>query len=68
MNIYHEEEDITQIYFLMKGKAFFILPQYQNMCYVQIRIGEEFGILDFMASSVKHNFEFDKWLMNKQKL
>lgn len=68
VNIYHEEEDITQVHFLMKGKACFILPQYQNIPYIKVRLGEEFGIVDFMASSVKHNFDFDKWIQNKQKL
>ena len=52
----------------MKGKAGFVLPQYLDTQYIQICIGEEFGIVDIMASSVRHSFDFEKWIQNKQKL
>lgn len=30
-----------------------VLPQYQNIEFISIRIGDEFGIVDIVASSVK---------------
>jgi len=59
MYIYNEEDDITNIFFLLNGKAGSVLPQFQNVEYIRIGIGDQFGIIDIYGSSVVKNFEFN---------
>lgn len=66
--IYNEEDDISQIYFLFKGKACFVLPQFKNVDYIVVGIGDQFGIIDIFGSSVVKNFEFDQWTLRKDLL
>lgn len=35
-NIFHEGDDISNIYFLIKGEAGFVLPKYDNAIYIKI--------------------------------
>jgi hypothetical protein len=48
--IFSDEEDVAEIYFLTKGKVGFVLPKFNNTCYIQVSIGQHFGIIDIVAS------------------
>lgn len=48
--IYFEGDDVTNIFFLIKGKAGFVLPKYKNATYIEINIGAHFGIVDIVGS------------------
>ena len=52
--IYFEGDDVTDIFFLMKGKAGFVLPKYQNVPYIEITIGSHFGVIDILGSIVQN--------------
>jgi hypothetical protein len=51
--IYFEGDDITNIYFLIKGKAGFVLPKYKNTTYIEIIVGTHFGIIDIVGSMLQ---------------
>jgi len=48
--IFSESEDIHNIYFLLKGKASFVLPSYSNISYINIGEGDVVGIIDIIGS------------------
>ena len=48
--IYFEGDDVQDIFFLIKGKAGFVLPKYQNTTYIDINVGAHFGIIDIVES------------------
>lgn len=52
--IYFEGDDVTDIFFLMKGKAGFVLPKYQNIPYIEITLGSHFGVIDILGSIVQN--------------
>ena len=56
-----EGDDINNIYFLIKGKAAFVLPSYENTRYINITSGCHFGIMDIIGSvySNRENRQFD---------
>ena len=66
--IYQEEDDINNIYFLLKGRSCFVLPSYQNVEYIVIAPGDQFGIIDIYGSSVVRDFDFDQWILRKDLL
>ena len=68
MYIFNEEDDITNIYFLLKGKACFVLPSFQNVDYIIINIGDEFGIIDIFGSCIVKNLDFENWITRKDLL
>jgi hypothetical protein len=37
--IYKENENITEVFFLSKGKAGYVLPRFSNCVYVEIEQG-----------------------------
>ena len=49
-HIYFEYEEITNIYFLKKGRCGFVLPNYLNAKYIDIPFGEYFGVIDIVGS------------------
>jgi CRP-like cAMP-binding protein len=49
--IYYETDQITEIYFLTKGNAGFVLPFKQNIVYIEIEKGDHFGEIDFVVAS-----------------
>ena len=48
--IFMEGDDINNIYFLIKGKAAFVLPSYENTRYIDINSGNHFGVMDIIGS------------------
>lgn len=66
--IYFEGDEITNIYFLIKGKAGFVLPKYQNTAFIDIEVGSHFGIIDIIGSILSSKIDFDSWMMHKDKL
>ena len=44
--VYTEGESATKLFFLTKGLAGFVLPEYKNLVYITIEIGDHFGIVD----------------------
>lgn len=53
--IYNEGDEIQCVYFLVSGRAGFVLPQYENVKYIDIKDGDKFGIIDIYASTEKMN-------------
>lgn len=49
--IYEGGDMADYIYFLIKGKCFFVLPEFNNSRYISIKTGDHFGIIDLMASN-----------------
>jgi CRP-like cAMP-binding protein len=47
--IFKECEEIHEIYFLVNGKAGYVLPRYNNAIYSEIEQGEHFGHLDIFG-------------------
>jgi hypothetical protein len=66
--IYFEGDDVTNVYFLIQGKAGFVLPKYKNTSYIDITIGSHFGIIDIIGSILSAKIELDNWMMHKDKL
>ena len=66
--IYFEGDDITNIYFLIKGKAGFVLPKYKNTTFIEISVGTQFGIIDIVGSILSKNVALDNWIAHKDKL
>lgn len=48
--IFFEGEPVTQIHFLIKGVASFVLPSFKNMRYITIEKGDHYGIIDIIGS------------------
>ena len=72
--IFGDEEDVVDIFFLINGKAGFVLPKFNNTCYIQISVGQHFGVIDIAASifSKLQTEELggwiDKWYRHKDVL
>lgn len=58
--IYYETDQITEIYFLTKGNAGFVLPFKRNIVYIEIEKGDQFGEIDFVVASGPHNFSVEE--------
>ena len=48
--VYFEGDEISCIYFLKKGECGFVLPRHNDSKYIDIDVGQEFGIHDIIAS------------------
>ena len=44
--VYTEGESATKLFFLTKGLAGFVLPEFKNLVYITIEIGDHFGTID----------------------
>lgn len=56
---------MSNIYFLIKGKCGFVLPKYKNTTYIEISIGDHFGVIDIVGSILKTSFELETWFAHK---
>lgn len=63
--VFFEGDDVSNIYFLIKGKCGFVLPKFKNTTYIEISIGNHFGIIDIVGSILKTKFELDTWFSHK---
>ena len=66
--IYFEGDDVNDIYFLIKGKAGFVLPKYQNTTYIDINVGAHFGIIDIVESMLLNKLDMNNWMSHKDVL
>ena len=49
--IYLEGDDVKHIYFLIEGVASFVLPSFDNTRYIEIEVGDHFGMIDIAGSA-----------------
>lgn len=63
-----DNETVNEAYFLIKGKAAFVLPRYRNVPYIRIIEGNHFGIIDIVGSCQIHNIEITEWYKKKSLL
>lgn len=66
--IYLEGDEISTICFMISGEAQFVLPAFENVGYIDISIGDSFGIIDIIGSAQSKDIEFENWFQNKQLL
>ena len=66
--VYFEGDTVNNIYFLIKGKAGFVLPKYKNTVYIEISVGSHFGIVDIIASILQSQYDLDNWINHKDLL
>jgi hypothetical protein len=66
--IFLEGDEGEDIYFMIAGRAAFVLPSYQNCKYIDIEVGDHFGITDIIGSSQKQNFPIESWINFKSSI
>ena len=67
--IYFEGDDVSCVFFLKKGSCGFVLPKHCNHKYVDINLGNTFGIVDIIGSVLRHDeIEHDQWFIRKDLL
>jgi hypothetical protein len=66
--IYVENEKVDDIFFLISGKAAFVLPRYKNLMYINVTIGHMFGLIDIIGYLQTNNIELDNWYVNRQNM
>ena len=52
-------------YFMLSGHASFVLPSYDNTSYINIDIGDHFGIIDIIGSANMAKFDLKNWIDHK---
>jgi len=55
--IFLENESVNEIFFLVVGKASFVLPRFNNCRYVNINVGNHFGLIDIFGSCQTQNID-----------
>lgn len=53
------------IYFMVRGDASFVLPSFENARYINIRVGDHFGVIDIPSSAEKQEFPIEEWFDKK---
>ena len=66
--IYAEGQEVQMSYFMLSGKASFVLPFYSNSSYIDIDIGDHFGIIDIIGSANVGQFDIKSWIEHKNSL
>lgn len=61
-----DNEGVTEVFFLVKGKVNFVLPRYRNSSYIAIAEGNIFGIIDIVGSCQILNIEIHDWFKEKR--
>jgi hypothetical protein len=51
-----EGDEVEGIFFIVQGSAAFVLPSYLNTKYIDIKVGDQFGLIDIVGSA--HTNEF----------
>lgn len=59
--IYLEGDDVSGIYFMVTGNASFVLPSFRNTSYINVLVGDHFGVVDIVSSAERKQFELEKW-------
>ena len=52
--LYFEGDEIISIFFLKTGNCGFVLPKFENVKYINIEPGNNFGIEDIVGSIIKN--------------
>jgi hypothetical protein len=52
-------------YFMLSGSASFVIPYYSNSSYINIDIGDHFGIIDIIGSANVGKFDLKNWIEHK---
>ena len=63
--VYSEGEEVNSIFFLLKGRASFVLPSYDNIKYINIPEGGQFGVIDIVGSIHLAGEDIDDWIDNR---
>jgi len=50
--IYYEGDEVNHMYFMKEGECGFVLPQLQNLKYIDITEGFYFGMTDLVAGII----------------
>lgn len=69
--IYFEGDEINSIYFLESGNAGYVLPRHQNLMFIQLNPGLNFGISCIVGSFMEEDgpkFDVDTWPKYRDKL
>ena len=71
-HIYYENDEINNIYFMKKGVCGFVLPNFRNAKYIDIPVGEHFGVIDIIGSILgqeEYGLEkLNEWITMKHSL
>lgn len=63
-----EGDEVEGIFFIVQGSAAFVLPSYLNTKYIDIKVGDQFGLIDIVGSAHTNEFQVDEFHRNKNKL
>ena len=66
--LFHNGDDIKEMYFLTKGLVQMVIPKFDNVCYIEINPSNHFGLIDFVGSARKYKFDYECWNDNQAKL
>lgn len=66
--IFLEGDDVKHIYFLIDGVASFVLPSFDNTRYIDIEVGDHFGMMDIAGCARTQDFEMTEWYSKKHQL
>lgn len=64
--LYYETDKITEIYFMTKGSAGFVLPLNTNIVYIDILKGDYFGEIDLIFPAKLHQIEIAQMIDQTQ--
>ena len=53
---------------MLSGKASYVIPYYSNTSYINIDIGDHFGIIDIVGSANVNKFDCKNWIEHKSLL
>ena len=53
---------------MVKGNAAFVLPSFRNTSYINVLVGDHFGVADIISSAERNQFEIDKWYEKRSQL
>lgn len=51
--------------FMIKGEAGFVLPKYENCKYIDINVGDHFGLIDLISSIKNNKLDPDDWISRR---
>jgi hypothetical protein len=67
--LYFEGDEVLSITFMKLGNCSFVLPKYENMRYVDIGAGDNFGIEDIVGSMIKYDeIDMEEWMQHRDKI
>jgi CRP-like cAMP-binding protein len=67
--LYFEGDEILSIFFLKSGNCGFVIPKYENVKYINISKGDNFGIEDIVGSIIKHDdLSIEDWMQHRDKI